>query len=103
MVGKLVELAKFLVLNSRTDFFRTVTFLLFTYRCSLLYRFLYLLPEVDEKKRKMMMPESIGSGSFSGAPPKYRMVYTRPEGQLRRPQQQQNWGNLRQFQSWQFQ
>jgi hypothetical protein len=45
---------------------------------------------VDEKMRKKMMPGSAGSGSSSGAPPKYRMVYTQPRGQLRRPQQQQN-------------
>jgi hypothetical protein len=30
------------------------------------------------KKRKRMMPGSTGSGSSSGAPPKYRMVYTPP-------------------------
>jgi hypothetical protein len=30
----------------------------------------------DEKKRKKLMPGSAGSGSSSGAPPKYRMVYT---------------------------
>jgi hypothetical protein len=40
----------------------------------------------DEKKRKNMMPRSAGSGSSNGAPPKYRMVYTPPEGQLHRPQ-----------------
>jgi hypothetical protein len=44
--------------------------------------------EADEKKRKNMMLGSAGSGSSSGAPPKYRMVYTPPGGQLRRPQQQ---------------
>jgi hypothetical protein len=54
--------------------------------------------EADEKKRKMMMPGSAGSGSSSDAPLKYRMVYTSPEGQLRRPQQQQNWGHRPQFQ-----
>jgi hypothetical protein len=43
--------------------------------------------EDDENKRKKMMPGSIGSGSSSGAPPKYRMVYTPPGGQLRQPQQ----------------
>jgi hypothetical protein len=42
--------------------------------------------EADEKKRKKMMPGSTGSGSSSGAPPKYRMVHTPPGGQLRRPQ-----------------
>jgi hypothetical protein len=46
--------------------------------------------EVDEKKRKKMMPGSTDSGSSSGAPPKYRMVYTPLEGQLRQLQQQQN-------------
>jgi hypothetical protein len=39
--------------------------------------------EADEKKRKRMMPRSAGSGSSSGAPPKYRMVYTPPGSQLR--------------------
>jgi hypothetical protein len=34
--------------------------------------------EADEKKRKRMMPGSAGSGSSSGAPPKYCMVYTPP-------------------------
>jgi hypothetical protein len=57
----------------------------------------------DEKKRKKMMPGSAGSGSSSGARPKYRMVYTPPGGQLRQPQQQQNWGNRPQFQPRQFQ
>jgi hypothetical protein len=41
----------------------------------------------DEKKRNKMMPASTGSGSLSGAPPKNRMVYTLPGGQLCRPQQ----------------
>jgi hypothetical protein len=59
--------------------------------------------EVDKKKRKKMMTGSTGSGSSSGAPPKYRMVYTLPGGQLHRPQQQQNWGNRPQFQLRQFQ
>jgi hypothetical protein len=53
--------------------------------------------EADEKKRKKMMPGSAGSGHSSGAPPKYRMVSTPPGGQLRRPLQLQNWGNLPQF------
>jgi 4-diphosphocytidyl-2C-methyl-D-erythritol kinase len=39
--------------------------------------------EDDEKKRKKMMLGSAGSGSCSGAPPKYHMVYTPPGGQLR--------------------
>jgi hypothetical protein len=46
------------------------------------------IAEADEKKR--MMPGSTGSGSSSGAPLKYRMVYTPLGGQLRRLQQQQN-------------
>jgi hypothetical protein len=49
------------------------------------------------------MPGSAGSGSSSGAPPKYRMMYTSPGGQLRQPQQQPNWGNRPQFQPRQFQ
>jgi hypothetical protein len=36
------------------------------------------MAEVNEKKRKRMMPGSAGSGSSSGAPPKYCMVYTPP-------------------------
>jgi hypothetical protein len=57
----------------------------------------------DEKKRKKMMPRSAGSGSSSGAPLKCRMVYTPPGGQLRQPQQQQNWANCPQFHPRQFQ
>jgi hypothetical protein len=45
-------------------------------------RMLKAVAEVDEKKRKKMMRGSAGSGSSSGAPPKYRMVYTPPGGQL---------------------
>jgi hypothetical protein len=59
--------------------------------------------EVDEKKRKKMIPGSTGCGSSSGDPPKYRMVYTPPVGQAHRPQQQQNWGNGPQIQPQQFQ
>jgi hypothetical protein len=62
-------------------------------------RMMKAVAEADEKKRKKMMPGSVGSGNSSGAPPKYRMVYTPPRGQLRRPQQQQNWGNRPQ-QNW---
>jgi hypothetical protein len=51
-------------------------------------RVMKAVTEVDEKKRKKTMPGSASSGSFSGAPPKYRMVYTLPEGQLCQPQQQ---------------
>jgi hypothetical protein len=42
--------------------------------------------EVDEKKREKMMPRFASSDSSSGAPPKYRMVYTPPGGHMRRPQ-----------------
>jgi hypothetical protein len=45
-------------------------------------RMMKAITEADEKKRKSMMPESTGSGSSSGAPPKYCMVYTPPGGQL---------------------
>jgi hypothetical protein len=51
-------------------------------------RMMKAVAEVDEKKRKKMMTGSTGSGSSSGAPPKYRMVYTPPGGQLCRLQQQ---------------
>jgi hypothetical protein len=49
-------------------------------------RMMKAVAEADEKKRKKLMPGSAGSGSSSGAPLKYRMVYTPPEGQLCRPQ-----------------
>jgi hypothetical protein len=49
-------------------------------------RLMKAVVEADEKKRKKMMPRSTGNDSSSGAPPKYRMVYTPPEGQLRQPQ-----------------
>jgi 4-diphosphocytidyl-2C-methyl-D-erythritol kinase len=51
-------------------------------------RMIKAVVEADEKKRTRMMPRFTGSGSSSGAPPKYRMVYTPPGCQLRRPQQQ---------------
>jgi hypothetical protein len=66
-------------------------------------RMMKVVAEVDEKKRKKMIPGSADSGSPSGVPPKYRMVYTPHGGELRRPQQQQNWGNHPQFQLRQFQ
>jgi hypothetical protein len=44
------------------------------------------IAEVDEKKRKMMMPRFAGSGSSRGASPEYHMVYTPPQGQLRQTQ-----------------
>jgi 4-diphosphocytidyl-2C-methyl-D-erythritol kinase len=50
-------------------------------------RMMKAVAEANDKKRKRMMPGSTGSGSSSGAPPKCRMVYTPPGGQLRRPQQ----------------
>jgi hypothetical protein len=45
-------------------------------------RMMKAVAEADEKKRKRMMPGSASSVSSSGAPPKYRMVYTPPGGQL---------------------
>jgi hypothetical protein len=66
-------------------------------------RMMKAVAEADEKKRKKMMTGSAGSGSSSGAPVKYRIMYTPPGGQLCRPQQQQNWGNRPQFQPRQFQ
>jgi hypothetical protein len=51
-------------------------------------RMMKAIAEADDKKRKRMMPRSASSGSSSVAPPKYRMVYTPPGSQLRRPQQQ---------------
>jgi hypothetical protein len=66
-------------------------------------RMMKAVVEADEKKQKRMMPGSAGSDSSSGAPPKYRMVYTPPGGQLHRPQQQQSWGHCPQFQPRQFQ
>jgi hypothetical protein len=66
-------------------------------------RLMKVVAETDERKRKRVMPASFASGGSSGAPPKYCMAYTAPRGQLRRPQQQQNWGNRPQFQPQQFQ
>jgi hypothetical protein len=43
-------------------------------------RIMKAVAEADEKKRKRMMPRSAGSDSSSGAPPKYRIVYTPPGG-----------------------
>jgi hypothetical protein len=45
-------------------------------------RMMKAVAEANDKKRKKLMPGSAGSG----APPKYRMVYTPPGGQLHRPQ-----------------
>jgi hypothetical protein len=45
-------------------------------------RMMKAVAEADEKKRKKMMPGSAGSGSSSGAPSKYHMVYIPPGGQL---------------------
>jgi hypothetical protein len=39
-------------------------------------RMMKAVAKADEKKRKRMMPGSAGSGSYSGVPPKYHMVYT---------------------------
>jgi hypothetical protein len=50
-------------------------------------RMMKAVGESDVKKRKRMMPGYAGNGSSISAPPKYRMVYTPPGGQLRRPQQ----------------
>jgi hypothetical protein len=51
-------------------------------------RMMKAIAEANDKKRKRMMLGSAGSGSSSSAPPKYRMVYTPPEIQLRQAQQQ---------------
>jgi hypothetical protein len=45
-------------------------------------RMMKAIADADEKKRKKLMPGPVGSGSSSGAPLKYRMVYTPPGGQL---------------------
>jgi hypothetical protein len=41
-----------------------------------------VVAKADEKNKKRMVPGSAGSGSSSGAPSKYRMVYTPPGGQV---------------------
>jgi hypothetical protein len=66
-------------------------------------RLMKAIAEANEKKRKRMTPAFAGSGSSSGAPPKYHMVYTPPGDQLRQPQKQQNWSNRPPYQQWQFQ
>jgi hypothetical protein len=50
-------------------------------------RMMKAVAEADEKRRKKLMSGFAGSGSSSGAPPMYRMVYTPPGGLLCRPQQ----------------
>jgi hypothetical protein len=45
-------------------------------------RTMKVVGEAEEKKRKRIMPGSFGCGGSSCAPPKYRMVYTPPSGQL---------------------
>jgi hypothetical protein len=65
-------------------------------------RMMKAIAEPDEKKWKRMVHGSAGSGSSSGAPPKYHMVYTPPGGQLHLPHQQQNWCHRPQFQPRQF-
>jgi hypothetical protein len=65
-------------------------------------RMMKAVAEADEKKRKRMISRSAGSGSSSGGPLKYRMVYIPPRGQLHRPRQQQNWAHCPQFQPRQF-
>jgi hypothetical protein len=50
-------------------------------------RMMKAVAEADEKKRKGMLPGSVGSGNSSGAPPKYLMVYTPPRDQRHRQQQ----------------
>jgi hypothetical protein len=61
------------------------------------------IAEADEKNTKRMMHGSSVSGGSSGAPSKYRVVYTPRRSQLRQPQQWQNWGNRPQYQQQQFQ
>jgi hypothetical protein len=41
-------------------------------------RMVKVVAQADEKKRKRLMPGSVGIGSSSGAPLKYHMVYTPP-------------------------
>jgi hypothetical protein len=66
-------------------------------------RMMKAVAEANEKKRKRMISRFAGSGNSSGAPRKYRMVYTPPGGQLHRQQHQQDWGHRPQFQLRQFQ
>jgi hypothetical protein len=66
-------------------------------------RMMKAVTKANERKRKRLMPGSAGSGSSSGAPLRYRMLYTTPRGHLRRPQPQQNCVHRPQFQLWQFQ
>jgi hypothetical protein len=51
--------------------------------------------EVAEEKKRKRITSGPTRGSSSDAPPKYRMVYTPPAGQQRRPPQL--WGNRQQF------
>jgi hypothetical protein len=49
-------------------------------------RLMKVVAEADAKKRKRMITRSSASAGSSGAPPKYRMMYTPPGGQLCRLQ-----------------
>jgi hypothetical protein len=62
-------------------------------------RLMKVIADADERKRKMMMSVSSGSGGSSGAFLKYRMVYTPPPhlGQLCHPPQQY-WAKRPQYQ-----
>jgi hypothetical protein len=48
--------------------------------------------EADKEKKRKRAVSGPSGGSSSGAPPKYRMIYTPPTGQPRRPLPQ-FWGN----------
>jgi hypothetical protein len=45
-------------------------------------RMMNAIVEAAEKRRKRMIPRSVGSCSSNGVPPKYCMVYNRFGGQL---------------------
>jgi hypothetical protein len=55
--------------------------------------------EVAKEKKRKRAVSGPSEGSSSGAPPKYRMIYTPPAGQPRRPPPQ-FWGNCPQQQQY---
>jgi hypothetical protein len=61
-------------------------------------RMMKAIAKAEEKKRKRMVHVSFGTGGSGAARPMYHIVYAPPSGQLRRPPQQQYWGNHPQYQ-----
>jgi hypothetical protein len=75
--GLLIHLQERLGLSSNLSYYQLVSVTIDQ------ERLMKAIAEADEKKSKRMMSGSSVSGGSSSAPPKYRMIYTPPRGQLR--------------------